>query len=101
MRRVKAEDLAGLVTYVNYPSTEYLELPFLDIVCFNVYLESQDRLESYLARLQNLSGERPLLMGEIGLDSLRNGEDSQARSLGWQIRTAFTAGCAGAFVMPG
>ena len=36
---VKAEDPEGLVTYVNYPTTEYLQLPFLDLVCFNVYLE--------------------------------------------------------------
>ena len=33
-RAAKAEDPEGLVTYVNYPSTEYLELPFLDLVCF-------------------------------------------------------------------
>jgi len=44
------------VTYVNYPTTEYLRLPFLDFVCFNVYLESQDRFEAYLARLQNIAG---------------------------------------------
>ncbi|HEV8439108.1 MAG TPA: glycosyl transferase, partial [Methylomirabilota bacterium] len=34
---VKEEDPDALVTYVNYPTTEYLELPFLDLVCFNVY----------------------------------------------------------------
>src|SRR5919201_6472619 len=95
---VKQEDPAGLVTYVNYPTTEYLQLPFLDLVCFNVYLEAQDRLEAYLARLQNIAGDRPLLMSEIGLDSLRNGRDAQARSLAWQIRSTFAAGCAGAFV---
>src|SRR3989442_2529291 len=39
-RVVKAEDPAALVTYVNYPSTEYLRLPFLDFFCFNVYLEA-------------------------------------------------------------
>jgi len=70
---VKSEDPTGLVSYVNYPSTEYLELPFLDLVCFNVYLESKDRLEAYLPRLQNLAGDRPLVLSEIGLDSLRNG----------------------------
>src|SRR5919198_1457898 len=37
----KAEDPEGLFCYANYPTTEYLELPFLDVVCFNVYLESQ------------------------------------------------------------
>jgi len=31
---VKNEDPEGLVTYVNYPSTEYLELPFLDFLCY-------------------------------------------------------------------
>ena len=93
----KAEDPQGLVTYVNFPTTEYLQLPFLDLVCFNVYLEARERLEAYLARLQNLAGEKPLLMAEIGLDSLRNGLGGQAESLEWQVRTAFAAGCAGAF----
>lgn len=97
-RAVKAEDPGGLVTYVNYPTTEYLQLPFLDLVTFNVYLETRDRLEAYLARLHNLAGDRPLLMGELGLDSLRNGEHVQARTLEWQLRTSFAAGCAGAFV---
>ena len=53
----KAEDPAALVTYVNYPTTEYLHLPFLDFVCFNVYLETRERLDAYLARLQNLAGD--------------------------------------------
>jgi GT2 family glycosyltransferase len=94
----KREDPAALITYVNFPTTEYLEVPFVDIVSFNVYLESKERYGAYLARLQNLAGERPLLMTEIGLDSRRNGEAGQARSLDWQIATAFEAGCAGVFV---
>src|SRR5260221_3893403 len=97
-RAAKEEDPGGLVTYVNYPSTEYLRLPFLDFVCFNVYLASQERLETYLAQLHNVASERPLVMGELGLDSLRHGEDKQAQVLDWQVRTAFAAGCAGAFV---
>ena len=94
----KEADPDALVTYVNYPSTEYLELPFLDLVCFNVYLESRPTLEAYLARLQNVAGDQPLVMTEIGLDSRRNGEEAQARSLDWQVRAAFAGGCAGAFV---
>jgi len=97
-RAVKAEDPQALVTYVNFPTTEYLRLPFLDLVCFNVYLEQRDRLEAYLARLQNLAGERPLLMAEIGLDSRRNGLQAQAESVQWQVRASFASGCAGAFV---
>jgi GT2 family glycosyltransferase len=91
-------DPDGLVTYVNFPPTEYLDPPGLDLVSFNVYLESQPRLEAYLARLQNLAGDRPLLMGELGFDSRRHGEEQQAHALSWQVETAFGAGCAGAFV---
>ena len=98
MPRGSSEDPAALVTYVNYPTTEYLDLPFLDLACFNVYLESQERLTAYLARLQNLVGDRPLIMSEIGLDSRRHGLARQARSLYWQVRTTFAAGAAGAFV---
>ena len=94
----KAEDPEGLVTYVNYPSTEYLELPFLDIVCFNVYLEAERSHEAYIARLHNLAADRPLILAEIGLDSRRNGEEAQARTLAWQVRRSFESGCAGAFV---
>ncbi len=97
-RAAKKEDPEALVTYVNYPTTEFLNLDFLDLICFNVYLESQERLRAYLARLQNLAGNKPLVMAEIGLDSRRNGVEAQAESLSWQIRTAFASGCAGAFV---
>ncbi|MGD2074655.1 MAG: glycosyltransferase [Gammaproteobacteria bacterium] len=95
---VKEEDPGTLVTYVNFPTTEYLQLPFLDFVCFNVYLESRERLEAYLARLQNLAEERPLLMAEIGLDSRRHGEQAQAETLTWQIQSVFRVGCVGSFV---
>jgi GT2 family glycosyltransferase len=94
----KDEDPEALITYVNYPSTEYLQLPFVDIVCFNVFLETGAQFESYLARLQNIAGDRPLVLTETGLDSLRNSEAAQARALDWQVRTAFAAGCAGTFV---
>jgi GT2 family glycosyltransferase len=97
-RAAKAEDPNALVTYVNYPSTEYLQLPFLDFVCFNVYLESQKCLDAYLASLHTLAGDRPLVMAELGLDSYRNGEEAQAHALDWQIRTVFADGCAGVFV---
>jgi GT2 family glycosyltransferase len=95
---VRQADPSGLVTYVNYPTTEDLDLPFLDLVSFNVYLENPESFDAYLARLQNLAGNRPLLLTEVGLDSLRNGEDAQACSIEQQLETAFAGGCAGAFV---
>jgi GT2 family glycosyltransferase len=97
-RAAKKEDPGALVSYVNYPSTEYLDLPFVDLVCFNVYLERPEKLQSYLARLQNIAGDRPLVMAEIGLDSRGHGETQQAETLEWQVGTVFSGGCAGAFV---
>lgn len=95
---VKGVDPDALVTYVNFPTTEYLNLPFLDLVCFNVYLEDREELSAYLARVQNLAGEKPVILAELGLDSLRNGVDKQADTLARQLGTAFSSGCAGTFV---
>lgn len=95
---VKAVDPESLVTYVNFPTTEYLELDFLDFDCFNVYLETPEKLGAYISRLHNLAGDRPLVLAEIGLDSLRKGEEQQAETLTWQIETIFAKGCAGMFV---
>jgi GT2 family glycosyltransferase len=95
---VREESPSALVTYVNYPSTEYLDLPFLDFVCFNVFLEEHAPFKAYIARLQNLAGDRPLVLTEVGLDSRRNGEDAQAGILQRQLRVAYGLGAAGAFV---
>ncbi len=95
---VKEGDPEALISYANYPSSEYLDLSFFDLVCFNVFLESRNNYEAYLSRLQNIAGNRPLLVTEVGMDSRRNGEEVQATCLDWQIRASFAAGCAGAFV---
>jgi glycosyltransferase involved in cell wall biosynthesis len=97
-RIARSVDATTPITYVNFPTTEYLNLSFLDFVAFNVYLEEREKLADYLARLQNIAGNRPLVMAEIGLDSRRNGLEAQATSIEWQVRTAFEEGCAGAFV---
>ena len=95
---VREEAPGVLVTYVNYPTTEHLELPFLDFLAFNVYLESDARFRAYLSRLHNLAGERPLVMAELGLDSRRHGLDRQADAVEEALGSAFDSGCAGAFV---
>ena len=97
-RVVRDQDPGALVTYVNYPSTEYLQCPFADLVSFNVYLESMERFEAYLPRLQNLAGDRPLLITELGLDSYRAGVDTQATMVAGQVRSAFARGVGGVFV---
>jgi len=88
----------ALITYINYPSTEYLELPFLDLVGFNVYLHDRRAFQSYLARLQLLAGDRPLFLGELGFDSLRHGQEGQAWLLQAQLRDVFDYGLCGAVV---
>ena len=88
----------ALVTYVNYPTTEYLHLPFVDFMAMNVYLETRDKLSRYISRLHNIAGDKPLVLAEIGLDSGGKGEREQAASLAWQIRRVFHGGCTGAFV---
>ncbi len=95
---VRAEDPSALLTYVNYPSTEYLRLPFVDFVSFNVYLDAAGKVNRYLARLQNLAGEKPLLLAEVGVDSRSEGTTEQATQLASQLEIAAEAGAAGAFV---
>ena len=94
----KSEDPDALFTYVNYPTTEYLDLPFLDLMSVNVYLEEGRDLEKYLARLHNLADGMPLLLAEVGMDSMRNGQTAQAAVVSSQISSALESGCAGAFV---
>ena len=95
---VKAAAPHALLTYVNYPPTEYLSLPFLDVCAFNVYLHAEADLRRYLARLQHLAGHRPLLLAEAGADSRRGGEDGQAAIAAMHVRTAFSEGACGAVV---
>ena len=95
---VRQHDPAGLVTYSNYPSTEYLDLAFVDFHTFNVYLEDDAAFERYFLRLQSVADTKPLILGELGLDTMRNGEDAQADRLGRQLRLASLMGGAGAFV---
>jgi len=91
-------DPEGLVTYANYPPTEYLDLSFLDFATFNVYLHDRKAFHRYLRRLQNLVGDKPLLLGEIGMDTLRHGELEQAEFLAGHLAEATMMGLAGTFV---
>ncbi len=91
-------DPEALVTYANYPPTEYLELPFLDFTTFNVYLHHRATFRKYLLRLANIASDRPLVLGEIGMDTLRHGEEAQAEFLSGHAAEAALAGLAGTFV---
>jgi GT2 family glycosyltransferase len=91
----KAIDPGSLVGYANFPSTEYLETDFTDFLAFNVYLHHEADLRRYLYRLHTLAGDRPLILTEFGMDSIRHGTAEQAATLSWQVRTALEMGAAG------
>ncbi len=95
---VKQTDPAGLVTYANFPPTEYLDLSFLDFATFNVYLHDLETFHRYLLRLQNIVGDKPLVLGELGMDTLRHGDEAQATFLEGHLREAVLLGLAGTFV---
>ena len=94
----KAIDPDCLCTFTNYPPTEFLRPQSLDFLCFNLYLHQQQPFKNYLARLQMIADTRPLVLGEFGIDSLREGEPRKCEILSWQIETAFRAGLAGTVV---
>jgi hypothetical protein len=95
---VKQIDSEACVTYASFPPTEYLDLSFLDFVTFNVYLHRLETFRRYLFRLQNAVGDRPLVLGELGMDSIRHGEQGQAEFLAGHVAELRLMGLAGSFV---
>jgi GT2 family glycosyltransferase len=89
------EDPQTLVTFAGFPPVEYLRPRAVDFYTMNVYLHKREELRSYLQRLQNLADEKPLLLGEYGIDSLRNGEDEQADLLAMHLQEVYGQGLAG------
>jgi GT2 family glycosyltransferase len=94
----KQADPDGLFTYSNYPTTEYLDLSFLDFICFNVYLHREEDFRRYMTHLLAATGERPLVLSETGMDTIREGEEHQAQLLAWQARASFEVGLSGMIV---
>lgn len=95
---IKAVDAETLCTFGNFPTTEFLSPDGADFLCFNVYLHQPKAWESYASRLQMLAESRPLVIGEIGVDTIREGVEAQARMLKWQVEAAFRGGMAGVVV---
>jgi glycosyltransferase involved in cell wall biosynthesis len=87
-----------LATFVNFPTTEFLQPRECDFCCFNVYLHDELKLGKYLDRLQHIAGNRPLVLGEYGIDSLREGEVEQAEILSRHLRQVHRRGLAGSVV---
>jgi O-antigen biosynthesis protein len=94
----KQVDPECLCAFTNFPPTEFLHPQSPDFVCFNVYLHQPQPFRNYLARLQMMADAKPLVLGEFGIDSLREGEAQKCETLSWQIESAFRGGLAGAVV---
>jgi glycosyltransferase involved in cell wall biosynthesis len=96
---IKDRSPSTLVSYANFPSTEYLDVTeFVDFVSFNVYLHREEALRRYLSRLHNLAEDKPLVLTEFGVDSMREGEAHQAELVRMMVRTGYESGAAGCFV---
>jgi GT2 family glycosyltransferase len=91
----RALDPDVLFSYATYPPTEYLLPQNVDFFCFNVYLHNQRDFEKYLLRLQNLTEDGPLILGEFGMDTIRHSQDEQATMLGWHVDSVVRCGLAG------
>jgi GT2 family glycosyltransferase len=89
------EDPRALVTFASFPPTEYLHPRSVDFYTMNVYLHRREKFRAYLQRLQNQADEKPLLLGEYGIDSLRNGEEEQAELLAMHLDEVYGQGLAG------
>ena len=94
----RAEDPEALFAYANYPSTEYLNPENADFIAYNVYLESGEDLFRYVARLQNIAGDKPLVISEFGADSLSMGINDQAQVIASGIDACIYGGVAGTIV---
>ncbi len=98
VRIVKKHDPLALAAYANFPPTEYLLPSEVDFISYNVYLHRRKDLAGYLGRLQNLAGDKPLVLSEFGMDTIRHPQEEQARLLAEHVTTVFEAGLAGTFI---
>ena len=88
-----------LLTYANYPTTEYVQAHNVDFVCFNVYLHDENVFRNYLARLQNIAGDKPLMLGEYGIDTHHeHTPEKQAQILSAHVHAVFEEGLVGTFI---
>lgn len=98
MAVAKSSDPEGLVSYANYPCTEYLNIDFTDFSCFNVYLHREQDFRRYLSRLHNLAEDKPLVLSEFGVDSMGEGTQVQAEILSQKLSSSFEMGAAGTII---
>ncbi len=98
IQTVKSTAPDCLATYVNFPTTEFLTPSACDFHCFNVYVHDEAKFAAYLDRLQHIAGNKPLLLGEYGVDAIREGDIEQAEMLTRHLRQVFRHGLSGSYI---
>ncbi len=98
VNEAKGADPDCLCTFGNFPPSEFLRPENIDFHCFNVYLHQRRAFENYVSRLQMIADTKPLMIGETGVDSRREGEAQKCELLAWQIEAGFQRGLAGLVV---
>ena len=93
---VKAASPDSLLTYVNFPPTEYLDARCYDVCAFNVYLHGNRSCAATSRASSKSPAPKPLLLAEAGADSIREGLAGQAQITAMQLRAAFEEGLCGA-----
>ncbi|QQL45970.1 glycosyltransferase [Sulfuriroseicoccus oceanibius] len=91
----KAIDPERLLTYANYPPTEWIAPRNADVFAINVYLHERGAYEGYLQHAHLLAGDRPVLVSEAGADVPREGESFQAEMMRWAYQSAADVGACG------
>src|SRR5436190_23801707 len=64
----------------------------------NAHANKRAKPSAWRFRPQTLTGAKPLVLGEFGMDSIREGEPHKCEFLNWQIELACRAGLAGTIV---
>lgn len=68
----------------------------LDAQCLR--LHDEQKLAGYLDRLQHIAGNKPFVLSEYGIDTIREGEAEQWRLTQMHLQCGFRHGLAGAFI---
>lgn len=101
---VKSTDPNHIISHGNWPPMRNLNLSFFDITGFNVYPVWPPEVVAqgygnYISKfLQPISGDKPLLITEFGVNTLEAGEEGQAQMIERCWNELLAAGACGGIV---
>jgi GT2 family glycosyltransferase len=101
---IKSIDADRIISHGNWPPMKNLNLSFFDITGFNVYPVWPPEVVAhgygnYISKfIQPISGNKPLLITEFGVNTLEAGEEGQAQIIERCWRELLAAGACGGIV---